>query len=197
MNERGATEDAGGRAEQRSWGVGVLGRLIGLTLLWWVLAEGDVTTWRYAVVIVPVATGVSLLTVPPRPWRGSPLRRGLATLQLLWWFAHQSWRGGWDVARRALRQPVRIDPVDLTVPLSLRSRRARVTLAAIASLTPGSLTVDLAPRDPATGTPSTADTGVDVGATHDLLLHVLHQELEVAPMIAELESLIARMWGER
>lgn len=168
-----------------AWVVGSVARLVGAAALWWVLTDGSADAWSYAVVILPVATAVSLACLRPRRWRGSVLRRAWAALQLAGWFGYQSWRGGWDVAHRALRTPVRTDPVDLVVPMSLQSRRARVTLAAIASLTPGSLSIDLLP----------ASAPGEAGA-HELHVHVLHHELDVARMIRQLERAVARVWGE-
>lgn len=159
-----------------TWWRGAVARLAVAAGLWWVLAEGEMSTWPYAVVIVPAVTATSLALLPPRPVAGSPVRRASAVVRLSGCFLWQSLRGGTDVALRSLRRPVDVDPVDLTVELRLRSRRARVLLADISSLTPGSLTVDLD------------------GA--DLHLHVLHHELQVEPLIRDLEELVAAVFGE-
>lgn len=173
-----------------NWTFGALARLVLMAAVWWILSEGTSSTCVYAVVLVPLATAVSLWLVPTRPWRGSLVRRGAAAVRLAGWFIWQSVRGGTDVAVRSLRRPVDVDPVEVRLPVGLTSRRAQVLLADVSSLTPGSLSVDLVTAE-----------GDSVPGEHTgevfLHLHVLHHELPVQDTVRDLESLIARVWGER
>lgn len=159
-----------------AWALVAALRLGLFALLWFVLSEGAASAWIYATVLVPVATAVSLVTLRPRRWDGSPVRRGWAAVCLGGWFIWQSLRGGADVAVRSLRRTVAVDPVRMRVPVRLTSRRARVLLADISSLTPGSLTVDL--------------------VEDALEVHVLHREIPVRDTVARLERLVAAVFGE-
>lgn len=189
MSSSPASRESGRELGRLGWVVGGLLRLLGFAALWWVLSEGAASTWVYAMVLVPAATATSLWLLPPRRWQGSAVRRGWAALHLFGWFVWQSLRGGIDVALRASRRPVDVDPVEVTIRLTLRSRRAQVLLADISSLTPGSLTVDLVTLDGSSAQP---------GHTGEVFLHVhvLHHELPVQETVHDLERLIARVWGE-
>jgi multicomponent Na+:H+ antiporter subunit E len=76
------------------------------------------------------------------PW---PVRlaRPLALVRFAGWFLVQSVRGGVDVARRALSPSLPIEPELLELTTRLPPGAARVLLADVTSLLPGTLSVDL------------------------------------------------------
>lgn len=110
-----------------------------LALTWWVMVEGRPGSWGVGVPVMLAAAVVAALVVPPfRRWP-SPL----ALLGFLGFFAVQSLRGGWDVARRALSPAMPLAPGFAEVRTSLPEGAARVLLADVISLLPGTLSVDL------------------------------------------------------
>jgi multicomponent Na+:H+ antiporter subunit E len=154
---------------------GALERVLLMVVLWWVLTEGDPTTWTYAVALVPLATGTSLWLLPPRPRLGPPHRRAWALAQLVAWFLGRSVAGGVDVARRALSRPVDLAPGLVEHRLSLPAGLPRVAVADLTSLMPGTLSVALEG---------------DV-----LTVHVLDTDLPVTAQLEELEVRVARVLG--
>lgn len=144
-------------------------------VVWWVLSEGD-GLWHYGAPVVVALTVATLLVSPPRPATRRPWPvRLAAVLRIAVWFVHRSVAGAVDVARRALTTPVDIAPTETDVFVYLRSPVARVLLADLAALTPGSLSVDL----------------VEVSNGHLLRLHVLHHEIDVAAPLDTLQRLLA------
>jgi multicomponent Na+:H+ antiporter subunit E len=110
-----------------------------LALAWWVMVEGRPGSWGVGVPTVLAAAAVAALAVPPaRRWP-----RPLALLRFAGFFAVQSLRGGWDVARRALSPAMPMAPGFAEVRTSLPEGAARVLLADVISLLPGTLSVDL------------------------------------------------------
>jgi multicomponent Na+:H+ antiporter subunit E len=112
--------------------------LAGLLLVWWVLAEGDLTTWPAALIALPAAA------LAFRALGGSvPRLRPLALLTFVPWFLLQSLRGGVDVALRALAPRVRIDPTLRTFPLRLEPGAARYLFVNVMSLLPGTFSAQI------------------------------------------------------
>ncbi|QNG17801.1 Na+/H+ antiporter subunit E [Rhodococcus triatomae] len=118
-------------------------RLLGFTVLWWVLAEGDASMMRYAIVAVPLAVAVSLVLLPPVVVPQGWIRRIPATVTMVAWFLWQSMRSGIDVSRRAFARPVDTDPIMIEYRISLRGRLSRVVFADLNALMPGTLSADL------------------------------------------------------
>lgn len=146
--------------------------------VWWFLSEGD-GLWQYGAPVVVVLTVATLLIRPPhpaprRPW---PVRIR-AALRIAVWFVHRSVAGAVDVARRAVKTPVDVAPADAEFRVHLRSPVARVLLADMAALTPGSLSVDL----------------VEVPDGHVLHLHLLHHEIDVDAALDTLQHLLADLF---
>lgn len=110
-----------------------------LALLWWVLTEGDPAGWWFGTPVVALATLASLALLPPAAsrwrWRGA--------LRFIAFFLWQSWRGGVDVAWRALDPRLPLDPQVLQYPLRLPAGLVRVLLVNTVSLLPGTLSADL------------------------------------------------------
>lgn len=147
-----------------------LGRGALLAVLWWVLTEGDSSTWTYGAVIVPLVTLSTFFLLPLRTAPLRVVRRALPAVRLTGWFLWRSVLGGVDVAARSLRSPVDTDPVIVEHRLVLPTTGARVLCANLSSLMPGALSVDL----------------------HDdvLVMHVLHREM---PATAQLDDLQRRI----
>ncbi len=103
--------------------------------MWWVLCEGDVSSWPFGVAFVATASAVSIRLTPQRGWELRPA----AAARFAGFFAYHSMLGGIDVALRALRPSIPIDPGFVRYPMRLRSEAARVLLADTVSLLPGTL----------------------------------------------------------
>ncbi|GIG40522.1 Na+/H+ antiporter subunit E [Cellulomonas phragmiteti] len=118
-------------------------RGLALAVVWWAVTEGDVGTWVYGVVVVPLVAAATLVVSPPTGRRLRLARRAVPGVRLAAWFVRQSLLGAVDVGVRAVQRPVRIDPVTVEHPLSLPAGTARVLCAQLYALMPGTLTVDL------------------------------------------------------
>lgn len=82
-------------------------RIFSLTLLWWILTGGQFRDPVIAAGVILAAAILSLRIQPPQPGT----IRWSRWLAFAPWFLKQSILGGFDVAMRALRLPVRIEPV--------------------------------------------------------------------------------------
>jgi multicomponent Na+:H+ antiporter subunit E len=114
-------------------------RLVGFSLLWWLLTNGSADSWPAGLIMVPLALLLSLALRPPVPWRISLP----AALAFIPFFLQQSIRGGIDVAGRAFSTRLPLDPALLEHPLSLPRGTARIFLLNTISLLPGTLSADL------------------------------------------------------
>lgn len=110
-----------------------------LALAWWVVVEGRPGSWVVGAPVVALAALVAAAVIPA-PRRGV---RPLALLAFAGAFAAESVRGGWDVARRAWAPTPRLAAGFASVRTRLPEGAARVLLADVVSLLPGTLTVDL------------------------------------------------------
>jgi len=114
-------------------------RLVGFSLLWWLLTGGSVDSWPVGVIMVALAVLLSLALLAPVPWRISLP----AALSFIPFFLQQSIRGGIDVAGRAFSVHLPLDPALLEHPLNLPRGTARIFLLNTISLLPGTLSADL------------------------------------------------------
>ncbi|MDZ4169895.1 MAG: Na+/H+ antiporter subunit E [Coriobacteriia bacterium] len=146
-------------------------RLVAFAFVWWVLAEGEPSSWLFGVPFVVLASITSLRLTPARAWR---LRAG-GTLRFIVFFAHQSIVGGVDVALRALRPSMPISPGFVSYPVRLPTESARVLLADTVSLLPGTLS-----------------SGFE-GDT--LVMHVLDCNLPILDDVRQVESRISEALG--
>ncbi len=146
-------------------------RLGVFTVVWWIISEGDsASLW----VGVPVAAAATAMSVALRPGRLSTVRvRGAAGYALF--FFVQSVIGGVDVALRALRPSMPLDPACVTYRLRLADTAPRVLLADTLSLLPGTLSAHL-----------------DEDA---LVVHVLDRGGPVIRDIGRVESRVADVFG--
>ncbi len=109
--------------------------------------------------------------------RQGPLRRARAMCALAGWFAGQAVVGGADVALRALRRPVAIDPVVVTAPIALPSGGARQLALVMLNLMPGTL--------------------VQAHEGDEARVHALSPELPVLEQWSELQARVAAAAGVR
>lgn len=120
-------------------------RFVVLAVLWWALTEGrGFYHWPLGLAVIGVATWTSLaLKVGGRRRRLLSLRGLIMFVPL---FLKQSLFGGIDVARRAFHPTRQVQPAWGTMHLRLADEPSRVFLAAVVSLMPGTLSVELEPR---------------------------------------------------
>jgi multicomponent Na+:H+ antiporter subunit E len=143
-----------------------------LAAVWWAVSEGSGTGGRLAPVAVGLAVAASLWLQPPG---GAPVPRLRALPGFTAWFVVRSTAGSVDVARRALRRPVDLQPAVIEVPIALPDGWPSVLLADAVSLMPGTLAV--------------RRTGPV------LQLHVLDETRPYASDVAELQRRVARLFG--
>lgn len=149
----------------------LLGRAVVFAGVWWVIAEADAEGWLFGVPFVLLATAASLKLTPYHAW----LIRPLGALRYTWFFIQQSVAGGIDVALRAVRPSLPLDPEVLRYDLRLEPEHARVLMADTISLLPGTLS-----------------SGIE-GDT--LTMHVLDCSLPVAESIRAVEDRVAGVFG--
>lgn len=143
-------------------------------LLWWILAAGRLDGWLLGGVAVAAATWASLRLMPP----GAPGERRLRLAGLfgfLRFFLWNSLRGGLQVAGMALRGRAALQPQIVELSLTLPAGGARLLLANMLGLMPGTLSIAL---DEAT-----------------LRLHALDTRLPVVAETRALEAAIAGLFG--
>jgi multicomponent Na+:H+ antiporter subunit E len=117
----------------------VLLRGVCFLVLWWVVSEGQWGEWPLLVASIVAATAASLFLWPAGTWQWRPL----PLLRFLPWFLRASLRGGVDVARRACRRRVPLDPAFINMELQLSTESAQVFFAWTVSLLPGTASVGL------------------------------------------------------
>lgn len=114
----------------------LLGALGGL---WWLLSNGETSSWLVGIPVVSAAAWASHRLGPVRfggmSWSG--LARYVA------FFAWESVLGGIDVARRVITPRMRISPGFASYQIRLRQESARLLFANSVSLMPGTLAADL------------------------------------------------------
>lgn len=150
------------------WGVLLLG-------LWWLLVEGRLDGWWFASLITLLALLVR---------RFMPLPVLLHSIRI-WplvaftpYFIVQSLVGGFDVAWRAFHPGLPIQPAMYSIPWRLQSEGARVFLAQVISLLPGTLSCSVGPQR--------------------LIVHVLNGSREtIVAETRDLETRTARIFKEK
>jgi multicomponent Na+:H+ antiporter subunit E len=144
-------------------------RVVLFAVLWWVLTDGATGAWFFGVPVILLGAWSSLFL-----WTRQPLSlRGL--VRFLPYFALQSLAGATDVARRALDPAMPLFPGLVRHRLRLPAGAARITLANVISMLPGTLSADL--------------------AGDDVLVHALDTRNDVHAMVLDLEPRIAAVFG--
>jgi multicomponent Na+:H+ antiporter subunit E len=113
-------------------------RTAAFAFLWWVLSEGAGFDWGLPVLSIGIATVSSLCLWKPGAWRF----RARAFVSFAPYFLWQSVCGGADVAWRASRPSLPVQPGFLNFPLRLESEPARVFFVWMVSLLPGTAVAD-------------------------------------------------------
>jgi multicomponent Na+:H+ antiporter subunit E len=107
--------------------------------LWWLLTGGDAPSWIVGGPVVLAATALSLRLRPEPAWRW----RLAGALPMAWFFLRESVRGGFDVARRAMRPSLSLNPGVLRFHTRLPAGSPRLFFAGLISLLPGTLVVGI------------------------------------------------------
>ena len=116
----------------------VLARAGAFAALWWLLTGGDPQSWVVGgPVVLAVAAGAHRRVARSPPWRlaGVPA--------MMWFFLRESVRGGFDVARRALRPRLPLEPGVVRFTTRLADGSPRLVFAGLISLLPGTLVLGL------------------------------------------------------
>ncbi|HHO48838.1 MAG TPA: cation transporter [Desulfobacteraceae bacterium] len=146
--------------------------LLAYTLVWFILAGAEPSSWIIGIPAVLLAVAVSLFLSP-----GPGLSLSLAGLLLfIPFFIVQSVMSGVDVMRRTFSPVPRIRPGMVAYRTTLEGS-GRILLANVISLQPGTLSADL--------------------REETILIHVLDTEMPVEENIRALERRIARIFPHR
>lgn len=146
-------------------------RFVVFSVLWWVLSEGDVSSWVFGVPFSLLAVAATFRLTPERGWHVRPV--GLVLF--IAYFGWESVKGGVDVALRAMRPSMPINPGFVSFDVRLPTESSRVLLADTVSLLPGTLSSGFEGRT--------------------LVLHVLDCRLPVVDDVRRVEERIARALG--
>ena len=149
----------------------VTGRTAALMTIWVIAAEGDLGAIAAG---LPVAIAGATLSVALSPGTFSSISLPGAA-RFVRFFAIQSVLGGIDVALRALRPSLPLDPAIVRYPLRLREEWPRVLFVNTISMLPGTLSSRL------------EDAAVEV--------HVLDCSRPVVSELAAVEERIADLFG--
>ena len=117
-------------------------RAAALVGLWWVLTGGDKDAWYIGALAVIAGTLMSLTLLPEYSWRWT----AGGFLRFVPFFIWQSLSGGTDVALRAVRPSMPLQPELLSYESRLPLNAARVFMANTISLLPGTLSAELKGR---------------------------------------------------
>ena len=146
-------------------------RFATLALLWVVLTEGDLGTLWLGFLAVLAATLSSLTLLPPAGRSWSPV----GAVRFAGFFLRQSVVGGIDVALRALKPGMDLDPALVKYETRLPEGGARVLFANTISLLPGTLSAEVRDRR--------------------LLVHTLAASPELQDELRRTEEAVARLFG--
>lgn len=142
------------------------------TCSWWILAEGNPSSWMVGVPTVALAVYSTRRAVADS---ASPVLRYWALPGFALYFVRRSLLAGVDVARRTLAPGLPIAPQLVSVRTTLPAGLPRVMLVAVLSLMPGSL-------------------GVSID-DDDIVLHVLDARIDVLADVRQTEARVARIFA--
>ena len=106
-------------------------------LFWWILTDGDRSSWLVGLPTVALAIIVSLYFLP----QSSIVLSAIPKFSLF--FLSHSLQGGFDVAWRAFHPKLPLTPDVVEYPLQLTHELSRVFMVNIVSLLPGPLSAGL------------------------------------------------------
>lgn len=118
-------------------------RALLLAFGWWALTEGAPSSLAFGIPVVAAATLASLATTAPRSLRLRPR----AFAWLVGTFLSGSFRGGWDVARRALSPRLPLSPVLIHYSMRLEPGFEQRVFTSLVTLMPGTLSADVLGQD--------------------------------------------------
>lgn len=138
-------------------------------LLWWILTDGDITSWWFGIPAVLLATMISIMMFPPVMFVWFEI------LRFIPFFLLRSLLGGIDVARRAFQPNMSITPDLFKYPLHLPQGLPQVLMANTVSLLPGTLSTKL--------------------EKNVLTVHILDTRTAFQTELHAVEQIVARMFG--
>lgn len=112
----------------------VLFRTMLIAFLWWSISDGVNASWMVGIPAGVIALYVSFLLLPPNSFNG------FALLKFIPFFIKHSLSGGIDVARRAFRPSLPLNPDMITFETTLSSGLPRFFMLCVINLLPGTLT---------------------------------------------------------
>ncbi len=125
--------------------------------LWALLVPGDTQSWIVGIPCVLAGAALYGALAPAARSRISPV----SALRFALFFAVEAFRGGVDVALRAVRLRPALDPGFVEIEINLPPGAPRILFANALSLLPGTLTADLQGRR---ATIHVIDRTADIGA---------------------------------
>ena len=151
-----------------SWST-LVSRGLLFSLIWWIVTDGAVTSWWIGVpaVLLALVTSVALLPTVHFNW--------IAFFRFVPFFLVRSLLGGVDVAWRAFRPGMPIAPEFIEYPLRLPQGLARVFMADMVSLLPGTMSTEI--------------------GQNCLKVHVLDGRKNMLPELDAVEQGVARIFG--
>jgi multicomponent Na+:H+ antiporter subunit E len=121
----------------------LLRRLLLATFIWWLITEGQVTSWIIGAPAVLLAVAFSFYLKPAQA-----MKLSLPGLLTFWWyFSRQSLTAGVDVAKRILSPDMPLLPGEIRIKVYLPEGPPRWLLAMTLSLLPGTLSVRYGKND--------------------------------------------------
>lgn len=146
-------------------------RVLIFSLIWWTLTGGRLPLSGLGMIGVGLATAMSWRMIPVGVWQW----RLWPLLRFGPYFLRQSFWGGLDVAWRAMRPRMDVEPVVIQYRLRLKLEPARVFFLWMVSLFPGTAGVDL--------------------RKDEAWVHVLDESFADQEKLRELEERIADVFG--
>ena len=142
-----------------------------MAALWWVLTDGQTSSWIVGIPVIVFATGASLWFRSHELWRWRLVGLGRFFPVFVW----QSVRAGFEVAILAFHPRCPLVPGLLTYHLRLPAGPSRIFFTNTVSLSPGTFSADL--------------------EGDRLTIHVLDEQFVDRENLKFMESLIADLFG--
>ena len=114
-------------------------RLTVFSLLWLLLTEWQISSLFVGAIFIIGASLLSFYLAPTQRPTTQPLKNSAKALSFLFYFAVQSLRGGWDIAKLALKPKLEISPGFFIYRTSLSNESQLFTFMQVLSLLPGTV----------------------------------------------------------